>query len=363
MLLIASSLRAAVPVVQVTEYRKRVIYHSPQIPGYTSWCTLWRDEPSGDLHVAFEQVTGPVKNVAGRKNVTAILTSTDEARTWKLTREVAARPTKPSADGDIYAAPVSTAFCGHGLVSLPDRTLVTGLWGVGKGDTGFVQRSTDGGESWSGPIYLADSAKYLTWPTVIHRLRDGRLILMAGVVELQKDRSPRSGDMVKGMFESRDEGKTWSKPIWIMPKKDGVCEESDFVELDSGDLLFIHRTEHYDAAGKYIDSVRTQSIVKRVGDGWEPGVVTAVPMPHSGFPELLKTREGIILHVGTDGIWFTPADLSTWTRLPIEGAGYYPRAMQLKDGRILVVGHVGSDDVYGKVDQAIVEQTFRLRVK
>jgi predicted GH43/DUF377 family glycosyl hydrolase len=34
----------------------------------------------------------------------------------------------------------------------------------------------------------------------------------------------------------------------------------------------------------------------------------------------------------------------------------------LKDGRILVVGHVGGDDEYGKVDQTIVQQTFRLEV-
>jgi hypothetical protein len=36
---------------------------------------------------------------------------------------------------------------------------------------------------------------------------------------------------------------------------------------------------------------------------------------------------------------------------------------QLQDGRTLIVGHVGGDDVYGKVDQSIIQQTFRLSVE
>ena len=29
----------------------------------------------------------------------------------------------------------------------------------------------------------------------------------------------------------------------------GMCEESDFVELPNGDLFFMHRVQHYDASG------------------------------------------------------------------------------------------------------------------
>ncbi len=86
-------------------------------------------------------------------------------------------------------------------------------------------------------------------------------------------------------------------------------------------------------------------------------------MPHSGFPELLKLPDGSVLHIGTDGVWHTGANLHTWTRLDLPGSPYYPRATLLKDGRVLVVGHVGGDDEYGKVDQTIVTQTFRLNVQ
>jgi hypothetical protein len=41
---------------------------------------------------------------------------------------------------------------------------------------------------------------------------------------------------------------------------------------------------------------------------------------------------------------------------------YYPKSLQLADGRILVFGHLGSDDPYG-VDQAIVMDAFRLKVR
>jgi hypothetical protein len=92
------------------------------------------------------------------------------------------------------------------------------------------------------------------------------------------------------------------------------------------------------------------------------GPATLAPFSHSGFPEGLMTREGVILHLATDGIYWTADTGRHWTRLPIPGTKYYPRALQLPSGKIICIGHVGSDDVYGSVDQSIFQQTFRLRV-
>ena len=77
-------------------------------------------------------------------------------------------------------------------------------------------------------------------------------------------------------------------------------------------------------------------------------------------PELLATHEGPILHFATSGIHATSDAGQTWHRLAVAGTAYYPRAVQAADGRIFVFGHVGGDDAYGKVDQWIVMDSFRL---
>ena len=76
------------------------------------------------------------------------------------------------------------------------------------------------------------------------------------------------------------------------------------------------------------------------------------------------TEAGIL-----DGICWT-ADLGkTWTRLETPGTPYYPKAIQLDDGTITLIGYwhaqlarLGGDNQYGTVDQSIKQQTFRLRV-
>jgi hypothetical protein len=60
------------------------------------------------------------------------------------------------------------------------------------------------------------------------------------------------------------------------------------------------------------------------------------------------------------GIHWTKDAGKTWNRLKIPGAAYYPRSVQAANGRIFVFGHIGGDNAYGKVDQSIVMDSFRL---
>jgi hypothetical protein len=39
---------------------------------------------------------------------------------------------------------------------------------------------------------------------------------------------------------------------------------------------------------------------------------------------------------------------------------YYPKALQADNGTIFVFGHLGADDDYGKRDQSIWMDTFKL---
>ena len=341
--------------IRASDFHQSQIYHAPETPGYTSWCTLWRDDDDS-LRLAFQQVTGPKENPAARKNVTVLMASDDAGKSWKTLREVPARAGVLDQHG-IYAAPASSSFCGHGMARLPNGTLVTGLWSLAENQSGYVQRSTDDGKTWGNPIYLLDPADYRAYPTQVRRLHDGRLMIVAGVVRQADHKTQRY--LTKMFFQSKDDGKTWTS-IWTMPPEVGACEESDFAELPNGDLLVVHRAEHYTGA-KYANSTRLQNLFHPRPDGsWEIGPVTQCPFPHSGFPRLLATREGPILHIATNGVHATTDAGQHWTKLDLPGSPYYPEAEQLKDGTVLVVGHVGSDNIYGTVDQSIIRQTFRL---
>ena len=82
--------------------------------------------------------------------------------------------------------------------------------------------------------------------------------------------------------------------------------------------------------------------------------------PNSGQPELLATREGPILHVATSGIHSDSRRGPVLAAAGCAGHGLLPPAVQGQDGRIFVFGHVGGDDAYGKSDQSIVMDSFRI---
>ena len=46
--------------VSVENHERTTIYHSPQTPGFTSWCGLWK-MPDGSVMLCFTQATGPVE--------------------------------------------------------------------------------------------------------------------------------------------------------------------------------------------------------------------------------------------------------------------------------------------------------------
>lgn len=344
---------SAVVTVEAIDYTEKRIYHSPETPGWTSWVGLWLT-PEGRLQCSFNQVTGPKDKPV---SIVPILESRDEGISW--TR----------VEGDFPRGG------GRGVAVLKDGTLVCPRWVSDPNDVGYVQRSQDGGKTWSERINFLPARDYRAWPTIIRPLRDGRLVLMAGAWKRGDGEVPNPR-MTKMMFVSEDKGKSWGPPILLMPTDQGVCEESDFCELPKGDLFWVHRVEHFPEDRTEVPpgaarmgepfpkgySDRMQSIVTRRGKGWAPGPAALAPFSHSGFPEVLRTKEGVILHLATDGIYWTADVGKTWTKLPIPGSKYYPRAVQLPSGKIVCVGHVGSDDVYGTVDQSIVQQAFRLRV-
>jgi hypothetical protein len=297
--------------------------------------------------------------------------SVDGGETWKML------PLPPTD----YAT-------GRGIAVLSDGTLIRPV--QISPSVGYVQRSEDGGKSWSEPIYLLPlETHYVGGATLLHPLRDGRVVAFTGA--WKRDDVAVGGVLMpyqhsrqrKMMFISLDKGLTWGEPIELMSLEDGVCDESDFCELPNGDLFWVHRCEIYPAKLTEIPpgaarmglvptdpwynfySDRKQSITRKSGDTFIPEKPELMKgVPHSGYPMILYTQEGIILNFQREAIYWT-ADLGKhWEKLNINISAitWYPKALQLADGKIICVSHVGLDDEYGTVDQSIFQQTFRLKV-
>ena len=356
------------------EHKRQTVYHSPEKPGFTSWVGAWV-MPGGDLMVCFTQATGPLKgrpkapkevqdklnwppkgapdyDMTGLELKNVFLRSAD-GKTWK------------EASADAFKSPMN-GVTGEAAAALPDGTVLRGVFGFylpydpDLPKTGFIQRSADGTKTWGKPELLLDPKKYTCWPRRIRVLSDGRILVLVGVAPLPAGTHTREefGKKVRpALVVSSDKGKTWTGPVFAVPEDqpDGWTEEFDVAELANGDLLAVYR--------RASDTKRWQGILKKSSESWTAGKSAASTLPHSGQPELLATKEGPVLHVATSGIHWTADAGKTWTALKVPGSAYYPRAVQTSDGRIFVFGHVGGDDAYGKVDQSIVVDSFRLEKK
>ena len=288
---------------QVLSYQSKVLYHAPPDPSnpgvipYTAWAGVWK-LPNGTIQTDFVKATGPTSNPV---ITNPVFQSTDNGQTWT---------------GPGY---VPTGYS-HGMAVLPDGTLVrpaevdtfgpSGPYPSGilqrASDFFGVERSTDGGVTWNQPVNLVSPSDYqLCWPTVVKPLSDGRLVAFAGLAAVAPTPQQGSAGIVKTMFVSSDEGKTWGAPITLMPASTGVCEESDFVELPSGNLMFISRAQHYDANGNFLSENRLETMVSKVGDTFVPATNSTSPFSGGGMPCDLMTKEGIILDLEMGGSYWS----------------------------------------------------------
>lgn len=378
------------PNIIVQGHTRRTIYHSPQTPGYTCWANIWQNA-EGSVMVTFTQATGSLEawrprapkavlhrmpkanqeiaayDMTGLTLENIFLRSNDAGKTWQKS-------------GAERFESCLNGMCGGGVVSLPDGSILRDIWGQDLPfwdvpSTGMVQVSKDGAKTWSAPELLSPDLHLQTWPKRIRRLRDGRLVITGAACAYDQETwtwEAQSTKVRPCLWVSREPvgtpsspaKVTWEKPLYLAPEgADYAGEEWDFAELENGDLLAVLRVAVFDPAGKLLRQERCQCLLKKRGSGWEPQPITSPPFPHSGHPELLMTREGILLHIASNGIWWTTDRGTHWTKLDFPGTSYYPNAIQREDGTILIVSHVGSDDPYGKVDQSIVLDTFRLLVK
>ncbi|MFN0195533.1 MAG: sialidase family protein [Planctomycetaceae bacterium] len=365
------------------EHSRTTIYRSPQSPSYTCWVGAWT-MPDGSLMTCFTQATGPVTgrpkgpadalrrlnwppdghpdyDMTGLDLRNVHLRSMDAGKTWK---QVSADPFKTCMNG----------VTGMAEVCLSNGTIIRAVEGFQLPynpelpQTGFLQRSLDETQTWGKPELPLDPAIFTTIPKRLRLLKDGRLLLLGGFAPVPANSLTRheyTKVLQPLILVSADDGKTWSDRIEVVPAEHRPSwggEEFDAAELPNGDLLCVFRRLNPDRESRQLE-VRWQGVLKKSGDTWDTGDAGPAPFPHSGHPEVLATREGPILHLATSGISLTNDAGQTWHRLDIPGTAYYPRSVQGDDGTIYVFGHVGGDDAYGKADQSIVMDSFRLKMK
>src|SRR5262249_19524863 len=159
-------------------------------------------------------------------------------------------------------------------------------------------------------------------------------------------------EMQMGIYTSSDEGRTWQGPTIIFPGH--VVSETDFVELPSGDLLFLNNS---------IFAQPGRQIVYRTKQGWLPGPF--LRCDGQKVPEtVVLTRDGILVGGIRNGDYsWSDDDGQTWQKLAgAPACGYQPMMRQLDDGRILCAWHRGADDAFAKADQFVGLHVFRLKV-
>jgi hypothetical protein len=352
------------------------IYHPKVRPGYACWVSLWKGA-NDELMLAFtekrrasnssyrpiplefwESMGVPIKYQVsfcnGSPDVTTesvIMRSVDEGKTWIET-------------GRCDSGGLMNCFA---YTSLPDGTILRGSntnylsfypEEVAKGE---IQKSDDGGKTWSVSSIFQEK-DFSASPYRLKRLGDGTLIALCGFGNTFGPGRPSRTRLTKepnvieasqnGLWISDDNGINWQGPLVVFP---GIStDESDFVELPSGDLLLLN--------SKVQGGPEVRQYVHRTKHGFIPGPVYRVV---SGIvPETVCiTRSGLLVGAVRSGPYTCSNDEgATWHEISgMPKCEYQPYIIELKDGRFLCAWHMFGDCIFGQHHQFVGQHVFRLK--
>lgn len=244
----------------------------------------------------------------------------------------------------------------------------------------------------AGQVVVKDPSVCKYQVSRIRRLKDGRYIALGqswryaggGTSGACASLEGATNMLLVAASSSAAEQGQWKRGMPEISSSILVANEWDAAQLANGDLLALFRTQ-VSPNGKQI---RKQAILrvrpasecldKTTSGCWamdETTLGNPSNLPHSGHPDLLATREGVIIQFATSGNSYTNDNGATW--IPLSGtasSNYYPRSIQNPvTGDIFLFGHVGGDDPYGGksiegggnysgINQTITMQKFRLTV-
>ena len=364
----------AEPAVRAVDFESRQVYQPQQRPSYASWVSFFPGE-RGQWYLTCEEVTRPDKPLpqctreqwygmglpvgydkSQYKMEVVMLESRDNMETWQVL----------SRQSDRFHHSAGS----FGQARTQDGRFLRFVWSCYSLDATvqpheILYESADNGQTWHKQPSSFDP-HFAYYPHRLRTLRDGTLVLcvpLASPWGPGTDRPTRLStrldvvnDMQMTLFLSFDQGRNWEGPVPILPGQ--AVSETDFVELPSGDLLFINN-------GIFGNSGR--QFVYRNGNRFTPGPLQKARA--GTVPETVcLTEEGILVGCMRAGHYYWSDDLGqTWQ--PLEGIPdvspevYQPWIQYLSDGRIACAGHYGADDpIRGHPDQYISMHFFRLQV-
>ena len=370
-------------MLNIGNVRRSTVYRSESEPSYVCWSILWREQ-GGVLKLSFTEVQGDLAewppsyqfNRPGVSYYLKTLVSEDGGATWRDTgwKEPLDPDWASNADHHI-----------RHVVELPDGTLLRNYCRTAEGivvdgtkavydemkaweeypfnelhgtpirkKAATIWASKDKGRTWE-EIYRFPREEHF-FVTGFHRLRDGTIVAVGAV---NPDHVNAFEKNWTAIAESRDDGKTWSKPQKLLTNDDyilpqGLCEEYDFVELDDGRLLMVMRTDG-------LSMHMLQTYLQRDKDGvWRATPPATNPLfRHSGYPYLHRAGDGTVFFYTLYGLLYSCDDGRTWHEYPI-GNSYYGQLTEIAPGRMLAVSqqYIGDAAFPYVHDTSIVQTTF-----
>lgn len=376
------------PIARAVEFESRKVYSSHQYPGYACWVSFFRGE-RGQWYLTCEEVTRPEiplpqcsreqwyclnlpsggYDKSQYRMEVVLLESTDDMKTWKV---ISREPCRYHHTAGTYANQMRTRdgrflrFVGAHYDLNPKTKANETLY-----------ESSDEGKTWQLMPPFMD-ARFASYPHRLRMLRDGTLVLFTLYVPLPRPGTDRpmynirrldvaTGEEQMLLFFSHDQGRTWQGPTSVYPSN--YASETDFVELPSGDLLFIRNS---------IFANPGRQIVYRDGNRFTPGPLE--PVKHLGksalVPETVCLTEDNIL-IGcmrcSEYMWSDDLGQSWWRiqDIPVLEGGasnpkryecYQPCIEYLGNGRVACAGHCGADDPLGLRDQYLNIHFFKLDI-